>query len=65
MHVVLETREAVEPARLEAAAQAILPPNSEVLFHVVPALPRNHMGKVSRLQLKQLLDRARQTQSPS
>jgi acyl-coenzyme A synthetase/AMP-(fatty) acid ligase len=60
LHVVLETAAPIDSAVLTAAAQAHLRGFPDARFHFLGALPRNHMGKVERFKLKQiLLDRRR------
>jgi acyl-coenzyme A synthetase/AMP-(fatty) acid ligase len=55
LHVVLETAEPIDQARLQEAAQAHLGGFPAALFHFVDRFPRNAMGKVERFKLKQRL----------
>ena len=55
LHVVLETAEPIDAARLEAAAQAHLHGFPDARFHFLDALPRNEAGKIQRYRLKQRL----------
>jgi len=55
LHVVLETAEPIDEARLREAALAHLRGFPAARFHFLDRFPRNHMGKVERLKLKQHL----------
>jgi acyl-coenzyme A synthetase/AMP-(fatty) acid ligase len=55
LHVVLETAEPMSEDRLREAALAHLRGFPAARFHFLPRFPRNHMGKVERLKLKQQL----------
>ncbi len=55
IHIVIETPEPLERGRLEAAAKTALRGYPTAHFHFLPALPRNEMGKVQRLKLRQQL----------
>ena len=52
LHVVIQTRTPIAPDTLKAAIDKILYGFPRAHVHFVEALPRNHMGKVLRLQLK-------------
>ncbi|HUZ12372.1 MAG TPA: AMP-binding protein [Caulobacteraceae bacterium] len=64
LHVVLETPTPIEPALLDHAAQAHVRGFARVHFHFLERLPRNHMGKIERLKLKQSLLRRRAAADP-
>ncbi len=55
LHVVIESRQPVDRAALEAAARAELHLYPRAHFHVFAELPRNAMGKVPRIALRRLL----------
>jgi acyl-coenzyme A synthetase/AMP-(fatty) acid ligase len=55
LHVVLETAEPIDEAKLTEAARAHLKGFPAARFHFVDRFPRNHMGKVERFKLKQRL----------
>jgi acyl-coenzyme A synthetase/AMP-(fatty) acid ligase len=55
LRVVIETTEPIGEARLREVAEAHLNRFPHAYFHLVERLPRNHMGKVERLKLTQLL----------
>ncbi len=55
LHVALQSPEPIPEERLTPALQAVLWGFPRAHVHFVEALPRNHMGKVQRLRLKQML----------
>ena len=55
VHVVIESRRDIAHAELERLAQGPLRQFGRLHFRVVAALPRNAMGKVQRLVVRQLL----------
>jgi acyl-coenzyme A synthetase/AMP-(fatty) acid ligase len=55
LHVVIETPVQIDKARLQDAAQRCLGGFGAIHFHFLPELPRNEMGKVQRLKLRQHL----------
>jgi len=55
LHVVVETAHPIDQARLTAVAKTHLAKFPAIHFHVLPRLPRNHMGKVERFRLRQTL----------
>ena len=55
LRVVVETAQPIGAATLEAAARTHLACFSTVRFHFVERLPRSHMGKVERFELRQSL----------
>ncbi len=55
MHIVLETDAVIDPNWLEEVAKPYLAYFPTVTFHTVHAFPRNGMGKVERLKLRQVL----------
>jgi acyl-coenzyme A synthetase/AMP-(fatty) acid ligase len=61
LHVVLETPEPLDAEVLRQAALTLSDlPDVHVHFHFVDKIPRNHMGKVERIKLRQqLLERKR------
>ena len=63
LHVVLETAEPIDEARLREAALAHLGRFPAARFHFLDRFPRNHMGKVERLKLKQHLIEQQQAAS--
>lgn len=64
LHVVLETAQPIDAARLEAAAQAHLRGFPHARFHFLAALPRNAAGKIERYKLKQRLIEQRRASEP-
>ena len=58
LHVVIETPRPIDAARLQEAAQRRLGGFGAIHFHFLSELPRNAMGKVERLKLRQRLSRA-------
>ena len=59
LHIVLETASPIDAATLRHAAEAHLRGFTDIHFHFVDALPRNHMGKIERFKLKQQLTERR------
>ena len=55
LHVVIQTKVAIEPPALKTAIAKALYGFPRAHVHFVEAMPRNHMGKVLRLSLKQQL----------
>ncbi len=55
LHVVLETAHPIDEETLRQAAVAHLRGFPNARFHFLNRFPRNHMGKVERLKLKQRL----------
>jgi len=55
LHVVLETAQPIDAETLRQAAQAHLRGFPAARFHFIDRFPRNHMGKIERLKLKQRL----------
>jgi acyl-coenzyme A synthetase/AMP-(fatty) acid ligase len=55
LHAVLQTRTPPAPEAVTAALNDVLYGFPKAVVHVVEAMPRNHMGKVQRLKLKQQL----------
>lgn len=52
VYVVLESPPTISLSRVEAALAKVLPQPCRVKIHCMGALPRNHMGKVRREELK-------------
>jgi acyl-coenzyme A synthetase/AMP-(fatty) acid ligase len=63
LHVVLETAEPIDEAKLRQAALAHLRGFPAARFHFLDRFPRNHMGKVERFKLKQRLIEQQQAQA--
>lgn len=61
IHLVIQSARRIEPAELEASADALLGQIKCVPVHIefVPAMPRNDMGKIDRRALKEQLALAR------
>ena len=55
IHVAIEARAPIEPSRLAAALDGTVLATLRTRFHLVEALPRNHMGKVQRALLREHL----------
>jgi acyl-coenzyme A synthetase/AMP-(fatty) acid ligase len=55
LHVVLQSSAPVPEAAVAEAVKAVLDGFPRAHVHVVDMMPRNHMGKVQRLKLKQAL----------
>jgi len=55
LHVVIETPAPIDPALLKDAAKRCLGGFGAIHFHFLAGLPRNEMGKVQRLKLRQQL----------
>ncbi len=55
LHVVLQTNRPIPPEALAEAIQASLRGFPRAHVHFVEDIPRNHMGKIRRLALKQML----------
>jgi acyl-coenzyme A synthetase/AMP-(fatty) acid ligase len=55
LHVVLQTSKALAKEAVDSASAAVLYGFPKAFIHVVADMPRNHMGKVQRLKLKQML----------
>lgn len=53
LHVAVQPRRPLQHQDLEDAAKNILRSYPMVHFHIVDSLPRNHMGKLMRLQVRQ------------
>ncbi len=53
VHVAIQSGRTIDPADLQAALRAALPPGiADVHVHSVEGFPRNHMGKIERAALK-------------
>jgi len=55
LHVAIQSRRKIEQTELIEIINALPKAFSRVIFHFVDALPRNEIGKVQRLVLKQKL----------
>jgi acyl-coenzyme A synthetase/AMP-(fatty) acid ligase len=66
MHLVIQSGRRIERAEFESAADAELGAIKRVPVHieVVPAMPRNDMGKIDRRALREQLMRARAARAP-
>ena len=55
VYVAIQSRRSIAPDELKAVAQGVLGVFPRLHFHFVDTLPRNQMGKIQRLVLKQQL----------